>query len=147
MRAWLGIALLGLQTAPVSAASTPRQDALIAGYFAIWDDDAQVTPDNVRKLYASRLIYYGHPMTREDLYRDKLAFIHRWPGRRYGIEPGSASRSCDAGGNRCTITATLLWRTSGVSGTRSGRSRVTLTLARDEGALKIVRESGVTLRR
>ena len=119
----------------------------MASYFAIWDDDGGVTLDNVTKLYAPRVIYYGHPMTREGLYRDKLAFIRRWPGRRYGVEPGSSAEVCDAGQDHCTLTATLVWRTSGAGGTRTGRSRVRLALARADGGLKIVREGAVTLNR
>ncbi|MCW6507651.1 hypothetical protein [Lichenifustis flavocetrariae] len=128
------------------AASTPRQDELIGAYFAIWDDNSRVTRDNVERLYAANVIYYGHPMTRESLYRDKLDFISRWPERRYSVEPGTASKTCESSGDRCVITAILEWRTSGARGTRSGRSRVTLSLARDPGGLKIVREGGVTLR-
>lgn len=138
---------LGVAATQAFAASTPRQDDLVASYFSIWDDDAHVTPDNVRKLYAPQLTYYGHPMTRDGLLRDKLAFIRRWPERHYGVEPGSASKACADTDDRCVITATLVWRTSGPGGTRTGRSRVSLTLARTEGALKIVREGGVTLGR
>ena len=145
MRTLLVAALLGIAGTPALAQSTPRQDALIGSYFAIWDDDSHITPANVEKFYASRLIYYGHPMTRESLLRDKQAFVRRWPERRYGVEPGSASKRCDATEDHCRFTANLLWRTSGPSGTRAGRSRVTLALAREDGALKIVREGGITL--
>ena len=127
--------------------STPRQDQLIASYFAIWDRDGNVTSDNVAKLYAPSLVYYGHPMTRAALLRDKLAFVRRWPGRRYAVEPGSAAKSCNADQSRCAISAILVWHTQGAAGTRSGRSRVHLDLARSDGSLKIVREGAVTLAR
>ncbi len=144
---WVATVVLGLGVTQAVADSTPRQDALIGSYFAIWDDDSHVTFENVQKLYASSVVYYGHPMTRQGLFRDKLAFIRRWPGRRYAVEPGSASKSCDDSGDRCVLSAVLVWRTSGAVGTRSGRSRVSLTLAREDGGLKIVREGGVTLGR
>lgn len=147
MRLWQMAAMAVLVTSPAMAVSTPRQDSLIGGYFAIWDRDSNVTLDNVAKLYAPNLLYYGHPMTRESLLRDKLDFIRRWPERRYAVEPGSASKSCDASEDHCVITATLDWRTGGAGGTRAGRSRITLTLARAEGGLKIVREGAVTLPR
>ena len=147
MRAVLIAALVALGGPAALAQSTPRQDAMIGSYFAIWDQDSHVTPENVQKFYASRLIYYGHPMTRQGLLRDKQNFIRRWPERRYDVEPGSASKQCDAAEDHCRFVATLVWRTAGPSGTRSGRSRVTLTLEREDGALKIVREGGVTLTR
>jgi hypothetical protein len=145
VRAWIGAAFIGLAATQAVAQSTPRQDELIANYFAIWDQDSHVTPDNVARLYASRLVYYGHPMSREALLRDKLAFIRRWPDRHYGIEPGSAAKRCNPDESRCAITANLLWRTRGPGGARAGRSRVTLQLAREDGQLKIVREGAVTL--
>lgn len=147
MRIWLTVFFLGWAVTGAVAASTPHQDALIGNYFAIWDDNSRVTPENVAKLYASRLIYYGHAMTRESLYRDKLNFIRRWPERRYSVEPGSASKTCDAEESRCVLSAVLVWRTGGPRGSRAGRSRVRLTLAREDGSLKIVQESGVTLNR
>jgi hypothetical protein len=130
-----------------SADSTPRQDALLRSYFAIWDRDADVTMDNVRRLYGPHIVYYGHAMTREDLLADKRAFIRRWPERRYDVEPGTAVKTCDAAETRCRLSANLLWRTEAPGRTRAGRSRVSLTLARTEGELKIVREGGVTLGR
>ena len=145
----IGVGVL-LACAGISAAeaqSTPRQDALIASYFAIWDRDGNVTADNVAKLYAPTLVYYGHPMTRAALLRDKQAFIRRWPDRRYAVAPGTAEKSCNADGSRCTLSATLVWRTEGAGGARSGRSRVRLDLARSDGSLKIVREGAVTLSR
>ena len=144
----LGIAaVMGLIATQAVAQSTPRQDALVDSYFAIWDRDSNVTLANVRRLYASNLIYYGRAMTPESLLRDKLDFIRRWPQRRYAVEPGTATRRCDAGENRCVLTVTLDWHTSGFGGSRAGRSRVTLALAREDGALKIVREGAVTLGR
>ena len=141
------VAVFSLMATQVAAQSSPRQDAMVNSYFSIWDQDRNVTLENVRHLYASHLIYYGHPMTPESLLRDKLDFIRRWPVRSYTVEPGSASRNCDADENRCVLTVTLDWRTSGPSGTRAGRSRLKLALARENGALKIVRESAVTLGR
>ena len=147
MRGLMMALALGLVATQATADSTPRQDALVDRYFSIWDQDSNVTLANVEKLYASRITYYGQPMTPESLYRDKRAFIRRWPERRYSVEPGSAARVCDAGESRCRLTAILDWRTSGESGTRAGRSRVTLTLVEEDGALKIAREGAVTLGR
>ncbi|MDX7951112.1 hypothetical protein P7D22_07950 [Lichenihabitans sp. Uapishka_5] len=141
------VAGLTLGSAAAVAQSSPHQDALISSYFSIWDQDGNVTPDNVAKLYAPRLIYYGHAMTREALLNDKRAFIRRWPDRRYGVEPGSAAKSCDATQDHCRLSATLVWRTRGSGRERMGRSRVTLDLARSDGFLKIVREGAVTLGR
>lgn len=140
------IAFACLVTTAAHAASTPRQDALLESYFAIWDDNRNLTPDTLAKLYARQVVYYGHAMSQDELYRDKLAFIRRWPERRYTVAPGTATRRCDQAETTCTLTATLAWVNRSPAGARSGRSRITLALAREDGALKIVREGAVTLR-
>lgn len=147
MRQWLLTALLCLAATQAVAASTPRQDAMLDDYFALWDNDGAVTPANVARLYARQITYYGHAMSRADLYRDKLGFIRQWPKRRYQVEPGTASKRCDATESTCVFSAVLSWERSGASGTQTGRSRVNLTVAQDDGGLKIVREGAVTLAR
>lgn len=129
------------------ASSSPGQDAKLDSYFAIWADNGQVTQETVDHLYAPRVVYYGQMMTREQVFRDKLAFIRRWPDRHYRIAPGSASKSCTTREDACTLTATLLWDARGPRGRRSGQSRIRLELERQDGSLTIARESGTALRR
>ncbi len=57
----IGLLLAGGAAPTVRAESTAHQDQLIESYFAIWDQDANVTADNVAKLYAPSLVYYGLP--------------------------------------------------------------------------------------
>jgi hypothetical protein len=144
MRSLLGAILMVVAT-QAFAASTPRQDAMLSDYFAIWDNNRNVTPETVARLYARRIVYYGHQMSQSELLADKLAFVRRWPNRRYRIEPGSASRSCNATLTTCELTAVLVWTNESAYGSRAGRSRIRLTLVREDGALKIARESAVTL--
>ena len=133
------VGCLGLAT-PVLAASP---DAKMDSYFSIWADNSRVTPEAVRELYASRVIYYGKAMTPAQVYRDKLNYIRRWPDRRYRVVPGSVSKSCSPGQERCRISAILSWDKADASGRGSkGANTITLNLVREDGALKIARETG-----
>lgn len=126
------------------AARAEGSDAVMAQFFATWDRDATVTPAAVDALYARRVVYYGRSLTNGQVYADKLAFTRRWPDRRYAVVPGTVAKSCDGGRTWCRVDATLAYRTrSDARGAiASGWTRVTLSLAREDGRLKVVREAG-----
>ena len=64
--------------------------------------------------------------------------------RRYAVAPGSGGKTCDAGESRCRVTAILRWQKADASGrnTSQGANTITLDLVRQDGFLKIARESG-----
>ena len=133
------IGCLGLATPGLAASPDARMDS----YFAIWADNSRVTPEAVNDLYASHVIYYGKAMTPAQVYRDKLNYIRRWPDRRYRVVPGSVSKSCAPGQDRCRISAILSWDKADASGRGSkGANTITLNLVREDGILRIARESG-----
>lgn len=127
-----------------AAGATPAQrDAHMDDYLAIWSRNGAITPATVSRLYARRVDYYGHAMSADAVYRDKLAFTRAWPVRRYAAVPGTVTNDCGAGADRCRVTALMRWsRADGAGHSASGTNSVRLDLARQDGALKIVRESG-----
>lgn len=137
------VGCLGLAGPAWSAPSDLRMDR----YFSIWADNARVTPEAVEAIYASHVVYYGKPMTPEQVYRDKLNYIRQWPDRRYGVVPGSVSKTCSPVAETCRITAILSWERAGRSGRHGskGSNTITLTLVRQDGVLKIARESGTPI--
>lgn len=132
--------LLGLTSAALAA----NPDAQMNRYFSIWSHNASITPQTVSELYANRVTYYGKSMSAAAVYRDKLNFIRRWPDRRYRVVPGSVSKTCDAAQETCKIYAILSWeKTNPRDGQGSkGANTIALTLKRENGLLKIARESG-----
>ena len=143
MRPLSGLALWGLASLAVPAAAA-EPVAQMDRYFSIWADNARVTPDTVGRLYASRVVYYGKPMTRSDVYRDKLSYIHQWPDRHYAVLPGSLAKSCDATQSACRISAVLSWEKADPRRGQAskGANTINLMLVREDGILKIARESG-----
>ncbi len=119
-------------------------DDSIDRYLTVWADNARVTPTMVAHFYARSVDYYGKPMTNGAVYRDKVAYITQWPLRRYDVVPGSVSQSCDAGHTHCRVTAILRWSKADAARVRLGQgaNTMTLDLVREDGGLKIARESG-----
>ena len=135
---------LALAASAPALAGTAERDAHMDEYLTIWSLDAAVTPATVDRLYAPRVVYYGRPMSAAAVYRDKLAFIRTWPRRSYEAVPGTVTNDCGDGAARCRVTALMRWSRADAAGRRrqSGTNSVRLDLARQDGALKIVRESG-----
>ena len=142
MRPLLAAPLLLFAVAP-AAASPMGRAAHMDQYLSIWSDDAAVNPGTVARLYGRRVNYYGHAMSAGAVYRDKLAFVRRWPVRRYAAVPGTVLNDCDDASARCRVDAVMRWSRADRAGHReSGTNTVHLDLAREDGGLKIVRESG-----
>ena len=142
------LVLAAVWLAPAAAGAADGPDAIMNDYFSVWSDNARITPGVVASLYGRRVVYYGRALDAAGVYRDKLALVRRLPYRRYSVEPGTLAKSCDGGKTRCSVRLELDWQVAG-GGQRHaghGRSTVSLLLAREDGALKIVRESGATLR-
>ena len=77
------------------------------GYFAIWDSDAAVNLPAVENLYASRVDYYGHPMTPAQIYFDKLNYIRKWPFRN--TKSSMARRAATVLPLRRPVTSSRSW--------------------------------------
>ncbi len=136
------LAALGLM-AHAAPALADEADTLMNQYFAIWSDNARITPRTVDSLYAPRAVYYGRSMTPDEVYRDKVRLIQRWPDRRYRVVPGTVAKRCDTGMTRCGVSVVLSWQAANPSrrAATSGRAVINLALANENGILKIVRES------
>ena len=140
--------VLAVCLSPAAATAADGPDAIMNDYFSVWSDNARITPGVVASLYGRRVVYYGRALDPAGVYRDKMALVRRLPYRRYSVEPGTLAKSCDAGKTRCTVRLVLDWQVARAGQRRPahGRSTVSLLLAREDGALRIVRESGATLR-
>lgn len=143
MRAVRVLPLL-LALATPALAGPAERDAHMDQYLAIWSRDDAVTPETVSRLYAPRVLYYGRPMTSAQVYRDKRAFIRAWPRRSYAAVPGTVTNDCRDAAATCRVTALMRWSRADAAGRRrqSGTSSVRLDLVRQDGSLRIVRESG-----
>ncbi len=149
LRSLTAAALFSLASACAWGASSSAEDAYWDSYFSVWANDATATPQAVEKFYANRVNYYGHEMTRAQVYQDKLYLIRRWPIRSYHVVPGSVGVSCSDDHNSCQVTVVMDFRSEnpalGVG--VQGETTVSLSLIRQDGQMKIEREYGVPLLR
>ena len=134
------VCLIGMSHA-VSA--SPLDDS-IDRYLTVWADNTRVTPLTVAQFYARSVDYYGKQMTNGAVFRDKMSYVTQWPSRLYDVVPGSVGETCDARQTRCRVTAILRWSKADAALGRvdRGANTMTLDLVREDGELKIARESG-----
>ena len=135
-------ALLLAAALPGPAAAS--DDAVLSEFFSIWDNNARVTPQTVNNLYAPHVVYYGRPMTVDQVYADKRAFVRRWPNRRYNVVPGTVDKTCNSTSTRCHVEVLLAYHAQSAArgASAGGYTRVSLDMVRQPGGMKIVRESG-----
>jgi hypothetical protein len=113
----------------------------LEAYVNTWSANEDINASSVDYYYANRVVYYGKPMSRRQVLRDKLNYIAVWPERHYRIVPGTVSADCDRGRTLCRVSGIMAWNRHSTNGRTSiGRARLTLILSRDSGG-KIVRES------
>ena len=128
---------------PLSAAVAQRR---LEAYVQTWSTNAGVNAATVGNYYADHGVYYGKPMSRPQVLRDKLRYIAVWPERHYRIVPGTVSASCDHQRTLCRVSGIMQWDRRSRTGARSvGSAKLSLTLSRASGG-KIVQESASILR-
>jgi hypothetical protein len=143
--------LLGCATGAVAQNANEPLDAGVAqrrleAYVATWSTNRGVNPATVGNYYDDRVIYYGKPMSRPQVLRDKLRYITVWPERHYRIVPGTVSAACDQQRTMCRVSGIMQWDRRSRGGARSvGSARLSLTLSKASGG-KIVHESASILR-
>jgi len=133
---------------PAPGASSERVAAartLTASYLATisGSDDTMVAA--ATRYYASRVRFYGRPVTTAGLVAEKRSFVQRWPERRY--EPRAMRAACDA--ETCTIRTLVDFRTAnpGRGAVSSGAAELILEVGFAGTRPYILGETGRVLRR
>jgi len=121
--------------------TTEMAQRRLQAYVNTWSSNEDINSSSVDHYYADRAIYYGKPMSRQQILRDKLNYISVWPERHYRIVPGTVSAACDRGHNMCRVSGIMAWdRRSRTGRTSIGTARLTLILSKASGG-RIARES------
>jgi hypothetical protein len=127
---------------PLDAGVAQRR---LEAYVRTWSTNEGVNAATVGNYYGDRVIYYGKPMSRPQVLRDKLRYIAVWPERHYRIVPGTVAAACDRQRTMCRVSGIMQWDRRSRIGARSvGNARLSLTLSRASGG-KIVHESASIL--
>jgi hypothetical protein len=102
----------------------------------------------LRKVYPSKVRYFGTLTSKAAVLSEKRKFMRRWPDRAYAIRPGSVSTSCVASEQTCTVTGKVDWRAHSAARntTSAGTARFQLTF-RTRGYPHLVSEWSEVLMR
>lgn len=127
----------------VSPLTTEAANFMNAYWANVGGSSDQVLP-YLSSIYAPVVDYYGKPVTRESILKEKLNFILRWPMRQTWLAAGEASPriSCDDAKAECEITGVRDFdAVSPERGTRAiGAVRYTYTVRFAGGSPQIVAE-------
>jgi hypothetical protein len=134
--------------APAWIASAERAAAaraLTADYLATVSGPADTMVGAANRFYATRVHFYGHPITPAGLVAEKRSFVQRWPERRYA--PRLISAACDP--ETCTIRAIVDFRTANPDrgAVSSGEAELILEVGFAGSRPYIIAETGRVLRR
>lgn len=134
--------------APAPGASAERAAAaraLTASYLATVSGSSDTMVGAATQFYATRVRFYGRPITTAALVAEKRSFVQRWPERRY--EPRSMRAACDV--ETCTIRTIVDFRTAnpGRGAVSSGEAELILEVGFAGTRPYILGETGRVLRR
>lgn len=131
-----------------NAAAAERAAAartLTARYLATVSGPDDTMVGAATQYYATRIRFYGRPITTAGLVAEKRSFVQRWPERRYA--PRAMHAACDS--ETCTIRAIVDFRTANRDrgAVSSGEAELILEVGFSGTRPYIVSESGRVLRR
>jgi hypothetical protein len=132
-------------SAPASAERAAAARALTASYLDTVSASGDTMVGAATRYYATRVRFYGRPITTAGLVAEKRSFVQRWPERRY--EPRAMHAACDA--ETCTIRALVDFRTAnpGRGAVSSGEAELILEVGFAGTRPYILGETGRVLRR
>ena len=127
----------------VSAERAAAARALTASYLATVSGSSDTMVGAATQLYATRVRFYGRPITTAALVAEKRSFVERWPERRYA--PRGMHTACDA--ETCTIRTIIDFRTAnpGRGAVSSGEAELILEVGFAGTRPYILGESGRVL--
>ncbi|SDN34918.1 hypothetical protein SAMN05216360_107274 [Methylobacterium phyllostachyos] len=128
-----------------SAERAAAARALTARYLATVSGSGDTMVGAATQFYATRVRFYGRPITTAGLVAEKRSFVQRWPERRY--EPRAMQAACDA--ETCTIRTRVDFRTAnpGRGAVSSGEAELVLEVGFAGTRPYILGETGRVLRR
>ncbi|AYG70595.1 hypothetical protein CCGE531_31900 (plasmid) [Rhizobium sp. CCGE531] len=105
----------------------------------VWSGSSSEAVAFLRNVYADRIQYYGKDLSREDVLKEKSAFVDRWPTRIYTARPGSVHALC---ADKCSVFGVVDWYAFSATRKKGASGAVNLALTWDPVSRRIVSETG-----
>ena len=115
-------------------------------YFDTWSSNEQTSLNFVNNAYSNVVDFYGTRVTNDEVIRQKVAFVKRWPVRAYKERSNTTVIQCNQVNKICSISGLVDW--SAQSNERNakswGFSSYELVLDLADVAIRVIKENGKT---
>jgi hypothetical protein len=120
---------------------------LLASINSDWSMPNWEALERVGSYYSEAVNFYGNEVTRFDVHAEKTKFAERWPVRQYRVDPARTTVSCST--DTCWVDTVIYWNALSPERGKeaSGISTWSLVLRQSADGLKIIEESGETIKK
>jgi clan AA aspartic protease (TIGR02281 family) len=102
--------VLLLNKQPDSGAAVAAQQ-LVTSFYQAWSGSDADSAVNIRPYFANKVIFYGSPLSLDDLMAKQAQFAARWPVRSYTVRPQTLVSTCSPDG-ACEVDGLVDWNAS-----------------------------------
>lgn len=129
------------KTAPAEVTEEPRDFVgNYSIYLAAWSDPNPQALQQIDRLYADTVNFYGKKISRAALMEEKRTFAERWPVRNYSARPSTFQTRCDS--NHCAVSATIDWSADSPARGKTAKGEAWYELTFDKASGQIIAEDG-----
>ncbi|KPH04918.1 hypothetical protein CO657_07110 [Rhizobium acidisoli] len=107
-----------------------------------WSKDSASALAFMKDVYADEVSFFGNPVDKGVVLKDKATFAQRWPQRIYSVKPGSVTASC---AGKCEMSGVIEWFAGNRDTGKTSSGMAEFSFVWNTASLQIESESGKVL--
>ncbi|MBY4589234.1 MULTISPECIES: hypothetical protein [Rhizobium] len=107
-----------------------------------WSKDNASAVDFMKSIYADEVSFFGNPVDKDVVLKDKATFAQRWPQRIYSVKPGSVTASC---AGKCEMSGVVEWFAGNRDTGKTSSGMAEFSFVWNTASLQIESETGKVL--
>jgi len=107
-----------------------------------WSKDNASAVDFMKSIYADEVSFFGNPVDKDVVLKDKATFAQRWPQRIYSVKPGSVTASC---AGKCEMSGIVEWFAGNKDTGKTSSGMAEFSFVWNTASLQIESETGKVL--
>lgn len=107
-----------------------------------WSKDSASALAFMRDVYADEVSFFGNPVDKDVVLKDKATFAQRWPQRIYSVKPGSVTASC---AGKCEMSGVVEWFAGNRDTGKTSSGMAEFSFVWNTASLQIESETGKVL--
>ncbi|EJB03101.1 putative periplasmic protein [Rhizobium leguminosarum bv. trifolii WSM597] len=107
-----------------------------------WSKDSASALAFMKDVYADEVSFFGNPVDKGVVLKDKATFAQRWPQRIYSVKPGSVTASC---AGKCEMSGVVEWFAGNRDTGKTSSGMAEFSFVWNTASLQIESESGKVL--